>query len=134
MTRSLNDHQRSFADLDDCTMTEGCEGVRHTLLIGQIHGCAALLSEKTRTRQMVCMNMGIQDSSDGPTRAAGYIQIHFWFQRGINYNRLFPRANEIRQTSFANSADLDNLSLAAWQWNFCCVPRQAPCTHTSLKR
>jgi hypothetical protein len=66
--------------------------------------------------------------------AAGYIQIHFWFQRGINYNRLFLRANEIRQTSFANSADLDNLSLAAWQWNICCVPRQAPGTHTSLKR
>src|SRR5690349_9804173 len=123
MTRSLYDHQRSFADLDGCAMTEGCEGVLHTFLIGQIHCCATLFSEKTRTRQVVCMNMGIQDSSDGPTMAAGYIQIHFWFQRGINYNRLCLRANEIRQTSFANSSDLDHCSAAGWQRDVCGIPR-----------
>src|SRR5215208_2227718 len=133
MTRSRYDHQRSFADLDDCTMTEGYEAICHTFLIREIHGCTTLLSDKTRTGQMVCMNMGIQDSSDGPPMAASNIQIHFWIQGGINHNRLFLRANEVRQTPFSNSADLDHLSLAAWQWNICCVPGQAPGAHASLK-
>src|SRR5579872_627828 len=102
----------------------------YAVLRGQKNCCASYLSERTRPREMIGMNMGVNYVPDDRAAACSEPQVYLRGKRSVDYHCLTTRADEIGKAPFPSSPDLENNRIIGDR-DFRRIPGQAPGFHAA---
>src|SRR6266702_7762090 len=114
-------------------IAHGRKRKRHTLLVGQKEHGSAYLCKLARAREMIGVDVRVEDAGNLPTMAPRQIEIDVRSKRGIDHESFLTCANEVGEATFAGAPYLDNTRRTIFERDLGSIPRHAPRLHPSLK-
>ena len=100
--------ERQLRGRERVTVAHGCEGKGHALLLRQKQHRPAVFGELARTREMIGVNVGVEDAADLSPVLRSQVEIHLGVKGGIDHERFLTCANQIGEAAFAGAPHLDH--------------------------
>src|SRR5947209_4165108 len=114
-------------------IAHGREGKRHALLVGQKEPGSAHLCKLARAREMIGVDVRVEDAGNLPPMAPCQVEIDVRIKGGIDHESFLTCANEVGKATFAGASYLDNTRRTIFERDLGSIPSQAPRLHPSLK-
>src|SRR5712691_10622919 len=120
-------------DGDTLAIPYGRKGKRHALLVGQKELGSAHLCKLARAREMIGVDVRVEDAGNLPPMAPCQVEIDVRIKGGIDHESFLTCANEVGEAAFAGAPHLDDTRRTIFERDLGSIPRKAPRLHPSLK-